>query len=107
MSVVDINDPKGKIFCDGCQRMGKPIGGVRTQRRFNLINISYELPESWTLSKDASVLCDICSGAEESKPKRAPKAEKPMPMGTGRRIKKPSDQTQETATPDAMSNTGS
>ncbi len=57
---MDFHDLNGKVFCDGCEKVGRPKGGVTTKRILNKVHISYDLPEGWALVGDGEVLCSSC-----------------------------------------------
>ena len=73
---MDFVDPKGKVFCEGCSGMGRPSGGVRTQRHVSKVHISFELPEGWVLAPDdGSLLCGVCASKLKRKWERRTKPE--------------------------------
>jgi hypothetical protein len=58
---VEAHDPKGRVFCDDCERSGRPRGGVRTTRKLSAIHIRFELPEGWTLDQEGALRCTSCT----------------------------------------------
>jgi hypothetical protein len=57
---MEFHDPHGKVFCENCNKMGKPKGGVKSTRTLSKIAISYEIPEGWVFTKDGELRCGPC-----------------------------------------------
>lgn len=53
-------DPHEPVECAQCDRLGRPRGGVRTERHDNRVHISFALPEGWAL-RGATLLCGVCA----------------------------------------------
>lgn len=56
----EMNDAHGCVFCEQCERMGKPVGGVTYELRGTRVHKSFELPEGWALQA-GELVCGPCS----------------------------------------------
>lgn len=54
------HDPRGVILCDVCEAIGRPAGGVVSERPGSRVHISFELPDGWTYCA-GDVHCARCS----------------------------------------------
>lgn len=90
---MQFHDPNGKVFCDTCSTLGKPKGGVKTERLMDKVHIHFSMPEGWALAADGSLLCGGCAPKEEP---LKPVLSEPAPTpAKGRKVKRAKPQAAE------------
>lgn len=60
--IVVTVDPNEPVECTLCDALGRPRGGVRTERHDNRVHISFALPEGWAL-RGGTLLCRTCAAS--------------------------------------------